>query len=66
MRSEVKKLVAAVDAGDLATAETLLPKIEAIISHTQSRGVLHANTASRRVSRLTKAVNRLRSEQASG
>ena len=64
MRSAVKSLTDAVEAGDLATAETLLPKVEAVVAHTRSRGVLHANTASRRISRLAKAVNRLRSEQA--
>ena len=64
MRSAVKSLHEALESGDLSKAEDLLPKVEAVIAHTQSRGVLHGNTASRRISRLTKAVNRLRAQQA--
>ncbi len=56
MRSAVKDLRKAVDAGDAKTAQELLPKTLSVVDSTARKGVIHANTAARNKSRLTKAV----------
>lgn len=56
MRSAVKTLRAAVEAGDADTARELLPQTISIVNHTAQRGVVHRNLAARTTSRLTKAV----------
>jgi len=58
MRSEVKKFRAAVDAGDKDAATVALASAIARIGSTGSKGVLHKNTTSRRISRLQLAYNR--------
>ena len=50
---------AAVAAGDKAAAEAVLPVAIAEISKAASKGIFHKNTAARKVSRITKAVNTL-------
>ena len=61
MRTAMKKLRAAVEAGDWETAETLLAPTTKLIDSTASKGIIHRNTASRYKSRLTKAVQSLAS-----
>ena len=56
MRSASKDLRQAVDAGDAKTAQELLPKTLGIVDSTARKGVIHANTAARNKSRLTRAV----------
>jgi small subunit ribosomal protein S20 len=53
VKTYVKKVDAAVAAGDKAAAEAALP---VAIGET-SKGIYHKNTAARKVSRITKAVN---------
>ena len=55
----VKKVDAAVEAKDKAAAEAALPVAIAEISKAASKGIFHKNTAARKVSRITKAVNSL-------
>ena len=62
IKSKVKtyiKVDAAVAAGDKAAAEAALPVAIAEISKAASKGIFHKNTAARKVSRITKAVNTL-------
>ncbi len=63
IRSEVKTFVkrveAAVEAGDKAVAESELKAAIKVIEMAGSKGVYHDNTVSRKVSRLTKLVNTL-------
>ena len=62
IKSKVKtyiKKVDAVAAGDKAAAEAALPVAIAEISKAASKGIFHKNTAARKVSRITKAVNTL-------
>lgn len=59
MRTAVKKLRAAVAAGDAATAQELLPATLQTIDKTAQKGVIHDNAAARYKSRLTKAVHGL-------
>ena len=60
IRSEVKtskKVEAAITAGDKAAAQAALLAATSEIDKATSKGVYHKNTASRKVSRLAKAVS---------
>ena len=57
VKTYIKKVDAAVAAGDKAAAA--LPVAIAEISKAASKGIFHKNTAARKVSRITKAVNTL-------
>ena len=56
VKTYVKKVNAAIEAGDKAAANEALKAAISEISKAESEGVYHANTASRKVSRLSKAV----------
>ena len=53
----VKKVDAAVAAGDKAAASAALTDAVVAINKAAAKGMYHKNTAARKVSRLTKAVN---------
>lgn len=57
VKTSVKKVEAAVVAGDKAAASAALTSAISEISKAASKGIYHKNTAARKVSRLTKAVN---------
>ena len=57
VKTVVKKVEAAVAAGDKAAAQAALLVAISEIDKATSKGVYHKNTASRKVSRLSKAVN---------
>ena len=59
LRTAIKKLRAALEAGDKEAASTLLPKTVSLIDKSIQKGVLHANAAGRHKSRLTQSVNNL-------
>ena len=59
VKTAIKKVDAAVAANDKAAAEAALPVAIAEISKATSKGIYHKNTAARKVSRITKAVNTL-------
>lgn len=59
VKTMIKKVDAAVAAGDKTLANTTLVEAVTNIDMACSKGVFHKNTAGRRVSRLTKAVNKL-------
>jgi small subunit ribosomal protein S20 len=56
VKSAVKKVREAVEKGDAAAAREALVAAERAIGKAGSKGVLHRNAASRRISRLAKAV----------
>ena len=56
IRTFVKKVEAAVAGGDKAAAADALKAAQPELARGVARGVLHKNTASRKFSRLTKAV----------
>ncbi|RXR30355.1 30S ribosomal protein S20 [Sphingobium fluviale] len=56
IRTLVKKVESAVAAGDKDAAATALATVQPELARGVARGVLHKNTASRKFSRLTKAV----------
>ncbi len=57
VKTMIKKVDAAVAAGDKAAAQASLLNAISEIDKAATKGVYHKNTASRKVSRLTKAVN---------
>ncbi len=57
VKTLVKKVDAAVAAGDKAVATAALTEAIAEIDKATAKGIFHKNTAARKVSRLTKAVN---------
>ncbi|MEG2441596.1 MAG: 30S ribosomal protein S20 [Acetivibrio sp.] len=59
VKTAVKKVDAAITANDKAAADIALKNAITEIDKATSKGVYHKNTASRKVSRLTIAVNKL-------
>ena len=59
VKTYVKKVDAAVAAGDKAVAQAALKVAISEINKAASKGVYHKNTASRKISRLSLAVNKL-------
>lgn len=59
VKTDVKRLVAAVEANDKAAADKQLAVVISSIDKAQSKGIFKKNTASRRISRLTKSVNKM-------
>jgi len=59
VKTMIKKVEAAVAAGDKVKAQAQLPLAVKEIYMACSKGVYHKNTAARKVSRITKLVNKL-------
>ena len=59
MKTKVKTALTAIEEKDAAKAQALLKGTISTISKTASKGIIHKNTASRKISRLTKRVNTL-------
>ena len=59
IRTFVKKVESAIAGGDKAAAAEALSAAQPELARGVARGVLHKNTASRKLSRLTKAVSSL-------
>jgi len=59
IKTLVKKVDAAIESGDKAAADAALQVAISKISKAASKGITHKNTASRKISRLTLAVNKM-------
>ena len=59
VKTAVKKVRVAIEAKDKQAAQAALLAATAAIDKATSKGVYHKNTASRKVSRLAKAVNEI-------
>jgi small subunit ribosomal protein S20 len=59
LKTQVKKLRAAIATGDAEAAKKLLPETVGQIDKASKKGVVHDNAASRTKSRLTRKVNAL-------
>lgn len=59
VKTAIKKVLAAIAAGDKAAAQAALVSATKTIDMAASKGVYHKNNASRKKSRLAKAVNKL-------
>ena len=59
VKTAIKKVYAAVESGDKEAAKAELTAATKTIEMATSKGVYHKNNASRKVSRLTAAVNKM-------
>lgn len=57
VKTSIKKVYAAIDAKDADAAKAALKEATVAIDKAATKGVYHKNNASRKVSRLAKAVN---------
>ncbi len=59
VKTAMKKVFAAIEAGDKEAAKTELANATKTIEMAASKGVYHKNNVARKVSRLSKAVNKM-------
>lgn len=59
IKTEVKKVEAALASGDKAAAESALRAAQPALHRGVTKGVLHRNTVARKISRLTKRLKAL-------
>lgn len=64
MKTAIKKFNAAIEAGDAAAAEKLLPATVSVIDSAASKGVIHKNNAANKKSSLAKSLNALKAAPA--
>jgi small subunit ribosomal protein S20 len=57
IKTAIKDMKSALESKDVAQAKELLKDINAKLSRAKSKGILHANTAARKMSRLAKKVS---------
>ncbi len=58
-KTAIKKVLVAVNAGDKEAATATLKGAVSAIDRAYTKGVYHKNTCSRKISRLSKAVNKM-------
>ena len=58
MRSMTKKMRNAAEENDVETLKTLLPEATKLIQKLAQKGIIHKNQANRRVSRLSKLIQK--------
>lgn len=56
MRTYVKKVEAAIESGDAAAAAVALKAVEPQLMRSAQKGIIHKNTASRKLSRLSARI----------
>ncbi len=56
MRTYVKKVEAAIESGDAAAAAAALKAVEPQLMRSAQKGIIHKNTASRKLSRLSARI----------
>ena len=56
IRTFVKQVEAALEAGDKAAAQAAITRVQPELARGVAKGVLHKNTASRKFSRLTRRI----------
>ena len=59
IKTAIKKVYAAIETGDKAAAADALKAASVKISKAASKGIYHKSTASRKISRLALAVNKM-------
>ncbi len=59
VKTYVKKVYAAIESGDKAAAQAAVLAATSVIDKAASKGVYHKNYASRKISRLNLAVNKM-------
>lgn len=64
-RSAIKRVHSALEEGDIKASEDALASAVKVIDRTRSKGVIHRQTASRMVSRISRRVHALLQEKTS-
>ncbi len=64
LRTSLRKIRSAVEAGDLSQTQELLPKLQKQIDQTAAKGVIHPNAAARLKSRLVARIKKLQDSAA--
>ena len=64
LRTEIRKLRTAIQGGDVELCQTQLRATSRRIDQSAAKGVVHANTAARLKSRLSKAVKAIKTAKA--
>lgn len=59
VKTAIKKVYAAIDAKDSSAAAAALLEATSVIDKATTKGAYHKNCASRKISRLSKAVNKM-------
>ena len=59
VKTAIKKVFAAIEAGDKEAAKTELASATKVIEMAGSKGVYHKNNVARKVARISKAVNEM-------
>ncbi len=59
VKTAIKKVNAAIATSDIEVAKAALLEATSVIDKATTKGVYHKNTSSRKVSRLSKAVNQM-------
>jgi small subunit ribosomal protein S20 len=62
MKTAVSKVKEAIEKKDLKAIDALLREAQSVIAKSRRKGVIHVNNMARRIGRLTKAVNNVKSE----
>jgi len=62
MRTHVKLVESAIEAGDLKSAHSALTDVETKLMRCAQKGILHRNTAKRKLSRLSKQIKSMDSK----
>ena len=57
MKTSVKSLLKTIESGDKEAVQKGLGETTSIIAKTASKGIMHKNTASRKIARLAKRAN---------
>jgi len=64
VKTQVKKLLTAIEAGDVAAAAAQQQAAASVLDKAVTRGILHKRTAARRKSRLAAKLNKLKAAAA--
>ncbi len=59
IKTSIKKVLSAVEEKDREKVETLFRETVSLINKVASKGIIHKNTASRKISRLARRINAL-------
>lgn len=59
MRTSIRKVEEAIQAGDKTAAAEAFKTAEPLLARSAQKGIVHANTAARKASRLAQAINRI-------
>lgn len=63
IKTAVKKVLIALEEGETSKTQDLLNDVAAKLARAESKGVMHKNTASRKLSRLAKRVGRAKVQE---